>query len=583
MDIFDLFEFFGGIALFLFGMHTMGDAIAREAGGRMRTVLESLTSNQIKGLALGTGVAAVIQSSAAACVMVLGFVSSGIMGLSSAVAVIMGANIGTCATAWILSLNSISGTSFFLRLINPDSFVPILAAIGAFILLFTKSDRKKDAALVMIGFSVLMYGMDFMSSALEPVVGTEGFTNLLTLFSNPFIGILIGFVIAVVTQSSSASIGILQAVSAVGAVQFNTALPLIIGINIGAMIIVLLSSVGGSRDVCRAALISLLYNITGGIAVQIIWSVLYAIFKFPLGEMNMGYVSIAVVHTVYKVIIAVFQMPLIPLLIKLSRIFIPEGPEEEKFQMLDDRFLKTPSIAVGRCTELTKEMAIMTRDNLVRALSLVHSYDEATARSVAAAEEMIDKYEDKLGSYMAKLSGIQMNSDDSRELSRLLHCIGDFERIGDHAVNLCETAEEKFRKGLHFSDSANAELDVMYSAVTDIVNLTAEAFVGNKAALARHIEPLEEVIDELTDQLKARHIARLQRGECTVLLGFVFQDLITDLERVSDHCSNVGICIIQTEQSSYDAHMYLDRLMASDDPVFRSDFTVDQSKYSLPQ
>ncbi|MEG1633219.1 MAG: Na/Pi cotransporter family protein [Oscillospiraceae bacterium] len=582
MDIFGVFKFLGGIGLFLFGMHVMGDAIAREAGGRLRTVLENMTSSPIKGLLLGTGVSAVIQSSAAASVMVLGFVNSGIMNLRSAVAVIMGANIGTCATAWILSLNSISGDSFFLRLINPDSFVPLLAIIGAMFLLFTKSDRRKDAAYIALGFSVLMYGMNFMSAALAPITGTPEFAQMLTFFSNPFIGILIGFVIAVVTQSSSASIGILQAISAVGAISFSTALPLIIGINIGAMIIVLISSVGGTRDARRAAIISILYNIIGGVVVQVCWSAANSVFKFPLADMSMGYISVALTHTIYKALIAAFQLPFTGTLIKLSRVFVPEGEEEEKFQMLDERFLKTPSLAVGRCTELTREMGETVLENINNALSIIESYDEAAIRRVSSAEDLVDKYEDKLGTYMAKLSGTHMNPNDSRELSRLLHCIGDFERISDHALNISEAAQEKQLKGLHFSKDAQAELRVMYAAVRDIVDMTVRAFVADDEELAKHVEPLEEVIDELTDQMKARHIARLQRGECTTLLGFVLQDLITDFERVADHCSNIAICIIQVKRSTYDAHIYINTLMASDDADFRRDFAAYQRKYALP-
>ncbi len=582
MDIFGFFKFLGGIALFLFGMHTMGDAIGRQAGGSLRTVLEGLTASPIKGLLLGTGVSAVIQSSAATCVMVLGFVNSGIMNLRSAIAVIMGANIGTCATAWILSLNSISGDSFLLRLINPDSFVPILAIIGAMMLLFTKNDKRKDASLIMLGFAVLMFGMDFMSAALAPITGTVEFSRILTLFSNPVLGIVIGFIIAVVTQSSSASVGILQAVSAVGYMSFSTALPLIIGINIGAMIIVLLSAVGGSRDARRAAYIAMLYNITGAILVQGAWSLLNSIFHFSLADAAMGYVPIAVVHTAYKTLIALIHLPFMNLLIHLSHILLPEAPEEEKFLTLDDRFLKTPSIAVGRCTELARDMGEITMENLFRALDLTRDYDETEAKKVYAAEDLVDRYEDKLGSYMVKLSGTQMNQSDRQELSRLLHCIGDFERISDHSQNIAETAGEKHAKDLHFSREAETELEVMYAAVREIVSLTCEAFMTNSEMLAKKVEPLEEVIDDLTDQMKSRHIARLQRGECTTLLGFVFQDLLTDFERVADHCSNIAICIIQVKHSDYEAHTYINTLMASDDIGFRKNYIEYQTRFSLP-
>ncbi len=582
MDIFSVFTILGGIALFLFGMHVMGEAIAREAGGALRSILENLTSNPLKALLLGTGVSAIAQSSAATSVMVLGFVNSGIMALKSGVAVIMGANIGTCATAWILSLNSISGESFIIRLISPDSFVPVLAIIGAVIIVFSKHERRRDAALVMLGFAVLMYGMGFISDGLKPLTATAGFSELLTLFSNPFIGVLLGFAIAMATQSSSASVGILQAVSSVGDVRFETALPIIIGINIGATIIVMVSAAGGTRDARRAALIALLYNIIGAVIVLGLWSALNAVFRFPLADAAMGYVPVAIVHTVYKTVIALIQLPFIDRLIAVSRLIIPEGPEEEKFQMLDDRFLKTPALAVGRCTELTREMGEMTRDNLLRSLELVMKYDDAKLRAVAATEDLVDKYEDKLGTYMAKLSGTRMNEAERQELSRLLHCIGDFERISDHAMNIAETADERQRKGLRFSTAAEEELEVMYGAVREIVELTTQAFIDDDDALAQKVEPLEEIIDELTDQLKARHIARLQRGECTTLLGFVFQDAITDFERVADHCSNIAICIIQVKRSAYDAHIYKDTLMASDDASFRREFAQYQKKYALP-
>lgn len=581
MDIFGVFQFLGGIALFLFGMRIMGEAIGREAGG-LRTMLENLTSNQLKSLALGTGVAAVIQSSAAVCVMVLGFVSSGIVVLKSAVAVIMGANIGTCATAWILSLNSISGQSFFLRLLNPDSFVPLLAIVGAMILMISKSDRKKDLALIMLGFSVLMYGMDFMSAALKPITGTAEFATMLTLFSNPFIGIVIGFVVAVVTQSSSASIGILQAVSAVGDVKFETALPIILGINIGAMVIVLLSAAGGSRDVRRAAFIAILYNILGALVVQLVWSAINAIWSPALASMPMGYVSVAATHTIYKTIIAFMFLPFVNQLIALSKKLIPDGAEEEKLQLLDDRLLRTPAVAVGCCTELSCEMGEIACDNIARALDLLAKFDDAALRQISAAEDRVDRYEDKLGTYMAKLSGTQLSGSDRTELSRLLQCIGDFERISDHAQNIAETAQEKQRKNLSFSDVAEQELNVMYSAVREIVATTASAFGANDAELARRVEPLEEVIDGLTEQMKSRHIARLQRGECTTLLGFVLQDLITDLERVADHCSNIAICIIQGKRSAYDAHKYLDKLMASDDELFRERYAEYLKQFTLP-
>ena len=575
-----MITFLGGVALFLFGMHVMGEAIGREAGGRMKSVLENLTANRFKGLLLGTAVTAVIQSSAATCVMVLGFVNSGIMTLSSSIPVIMGANIGTCATAWLLSLNSISGQSFILRLVNPDCFVPVLAIIGAFITMFTKSDRKRDAALIMLGFAVLMQGMDVMSDAMSPLTGSESFANLLTVFSNPFIGILIGFVITCITQSSSASIGILQAVSAVGAIRFNTALPIILGVNIGAMVIVQLSAVGGNKDAHRAAFIALAYNIIGAVVVQAVWSVCNALFHPALGDYQMGCVSVAVVHTLYKILISVLLLPFSRQLIALSRLFFKDGPEDEKFSMLDDRFMSTPTIAVRLCTELTGEMALMARDSIFQAMDMnQNGYDELAARAVSDSESMVDTYEDKLGTYMAKLSGRSMTLSDSSEMARLLHCISDFERISDHAVNICAVSREMYEKNIRFSDEAQSELLVMYDAVREILAMTTDAFLKNDVTLAKQVEPLEQVIDQLKNRMRDNHVRRLQNGNCTTLLGFVFTDLVTCFERVADHCSNIAICVIQISNSSLDTHGYVLDLKNSRDAEYQALYAQYKQKY----
>ncbi len=581
MDIFSVFQLLGGIGLFLFGMHTMGDAIGRQAGGQLKTILESLTSSPLKGLLLGTAVTAVVQSSAATSVMVLGFVNTGIMSLKNSIAVIMGANIGTTATAWILCLNTINGDSFFLRLLNPDSFVPILAGVGSFMLMFSKKDSRKNLAMIMIGFAVLMYGMDFMSSSLDPIKHSPVVAQVLTLFSNPLIGVLIGFLLSVTIQSSSASVGILQALSATGVVDFSTALPIIIGINIGAVIIVIFSAVGGPADGKRAAIIALLYNVIGAVVVLAAYTVATRAFGWNIGETTMGYVSIAATHTGYKTLIALLLLPFSDLLISISKRIYPDGPEDEKFAMLDNRLLSTPSIAVRTSTDLTKEMVEMTRRNIMQSMQVLGDYKEETIHQILEGEEQVDLYEDRLGTYMAKLSGNAMNDSDRKELSRLLHCIGDFERISDHSVNISETATELHQKNLHFSTSAQKELAVMGRAVMEIVNLTSDAFVQNSPALAKQVEPLEEVIDNLTVQLKARHIDRLQNGECTTLLGFVFSDLITSFERIADHCSNIAICIIQTGKNVYDPHMYLDKLQKSDDQEFREWYATYQKKYAL--
>lgn len=583
MDIFSVFQLFGGIGLFLFGMHVMGDAIGRQAGGRLKTVLEGLTSSRVKGLLLGTVVTAIVQSSAAVSVMIIGFVNTGIMSLYNAIPVIMGANIGTTATAWILCLNTINGESFFLRLLNPDSFVPILAGIGAFMLMFSKKDKFKDLAMIMLGFSVLMYGMDFMSGALNPIKDSPVVLRVLTLFSNPLVGVIVGFVLAVTIQSSSASVGILQALSATGVVDFSTALPIVIGINIGATIIVVFSAVGGPAGGRRVAIIALLYNIIGAMIVLAAFTVMTGLFHVTWGSKIVGYVSIAAIHTGYKTLIALLLLPFSRGLIAMSKYIYPDSPEEERFAMLDTRFISTPTIAVQTSSDLTMEMAALARDNAILALKTLGNYSDENAARVEAIENKVDLYEDKLGTYMSKLSGHEMTEADRSELSRLLHCIGDYERISDHAVNIMEAATEMQEKNLKFSDEAKEELTVMGMAMAEIVILTTEAFLKNDPAKAKRVEPLEEVIDNLNIQIKNRHIVRLQNGECTTLMGFVLTDLITSFERIADHCSNIAICIIQSGKNEYDAHIYLDRLKASDDQFFRENYIAFQEKYHLPE
>ena len=583
MDIFSVFQLFGGIGLFLFGMHVMGDAIGRQAGGRLKTVLEGLTSSRVKGLLLGTVVTAIVQSSAAVSVMIIGFVNTGIMSLYNAIPVIMGANIGTTATAWILCLNTINGESFFLRLLNPDSFVPILAGIGAFMLMFSKKDKFKDLAMIMLGFSVLMYGMDFMSGALNPIKDSPVVLRVLTLFSNPLVGVIVGFVLAVTIQSSSASVGILQALSATGVVDFSTALPIVIGINIGATIIVVFSAVGGPAGGRRVAIIALLYNIIGAMIVLAAFTVMTGLFHVTWGSKIVGYVSIAAIHTGYKTLIALLLLPFSRGLIAMSKYIYPDSPEEERFAMLDTRVISTPTIAVQTSSDLTMEMAALARDNAILALKTLGNYSDENAARVEAIENKVDLYEDKLGTYMSKLSGHEMTEADRSELSRLLHCIGDYERISDHAVNIMEAATEMQEKNLKFSDEAKEELTVMGMAMAEIVILTTEAFLKNDPAKAKRVEPLEEVIDNLNIQIKNRHIVRLQNGECTTLMGFVLTDLITSFERIADHCSNIAICIIQSGKNEYDAHIYLDRLKASDDQFFRENYIAFQEKYHLPE
>jgi phosphate:Na+ symporter len=579
MNIFSVFSFAGGIALFLYGMQIMGGAISRQASGRFKPVLENLSANPVKGLLLGTGVTAVIQSSAATLVMVLGFVNSGIMTLENSIGLILGANIGTTATGWILSLNNISETTFFLRLLNPSSFVPILAAIGAYFQLFSKSDAKKNAGQIMLGFSVLMYGMSIMSDAMEPLTGSDEFKNVVTLFSNPLLGVIIGFAITAATQSSSASIGILQAMSVTGGIKFSSALPIVMGINIGACLVVLLSSVGGNRDARRVAVIDISYNILGAVICLLVYTILDAVFVIPNFTVNA--VTVAATHSLYKIVIALIFLPLRRQLIWLAKKLVPTGGEEQ-IQILDERFLATPPLAVARCRELTVDMAELSRKTLYDAVALVGNFNESASRKILEAEAEADEYEDKLGTYMVKLSSRNMSEQDSRELGELLHCIGDLERISDHAENIMQTAEEMYQKDIHFSPAAQDDLRVMRDAVLEIVQMAVDAFITGDIQLAGRVEPLEQVVDMLKIQLKNRHIARLQRSDCTTMLGFVFSDLITNFERVADHCSNIAICVIQKNHShSFDAHKYLEEIRTMDNEHFEALHNEYLEKYSL--
>lgn len=563
MDFFEMLSFVGGVALFLYGMQVMGEAIRRQAGGRFKVVLQKLTSNKWWALLLGTGVTALIQSSSASCVMVLGFINSGLMDLGSSIGLIMGANIGTCATAWILSLNSISGTGTFFRFFTPDTFVPILALVGAAIQMISHDDKTKDIGLVMLGFSVLMYGMDHMSEALKPITSSDGFRNIITIFSNPFLGVAAGFVLAAVTQSSSSSVGILQAISAAADIRFATAFPIILGINIGAMVIVLLSSVGGNRDARRAALIAILYNAVGAVVFLPLW-LLAERFGLGLANIRMGYVSIAVTHTVYKTLLAFVMLPFDRQIVSISRFLIHSNETENRFQLLDERFLHTPSVAVAWCEELANDMALLTRTAVDQALEVVENFEEKKIVAIHDAEEQCDIYEDKLGSYMVKLSQKQMTDSDSRTAGKILHCLNDLERISDHAVSLAKASKELHEKDLVFSSIGYDDLLHVVNPVREIVSITMNAFLRNDVELAADVEPLEQVVDMLIGQVKARHVARLQTGECTIMRGFIFSDMLTDLSRISDHCSNIAACIIEMRTDSLDTHEYLNKIKSGD-------------------
>ena len=581
MDIFTLFSFIGGLGLFLFGMSVLSEAIRRQAGGRMKEALEKITNHKLLGIALGAGVTAIIQSSGATTVMLMGFINSGIMSLSNAVGPILGANIGTTATAWLLALNDISGDSLILKLLNPSSFVPVLAFAGAVMLVFCKRDRAKDVGMMLLGFAVLMFGMSTMSSAMAPLRDSDYFKKALVLLSNPLLGILAGFVMAAVLQSSSASVGIIQAAAITGVVSVSNALPLIMGINIGAGLIVLLAGSGSNRDARRAGWIYMLHNILGALLFLVVmlavkWSGSASLLETPLTSFD-----IAVLHTVYKAVNALVQLPFFRQLIWLARQFVRPEAEEQKFALLDDNFLRTPPVAVARCAELCNDMAELSKTTVFTAIDVIRSFDENAVRSVGLLEDEIDVFEDKIGVFLVKLSGRQLTAADNQNVGRMLHAINDFERMSDHAKNLAESAEELRDKDLRFSEGARAELEVIFGAVQEVTELAVRAFVSGDQAAANRIDPLEQVVDDLKSVLRDRHIQRLQRGECSTTLGFVFTDILTDLERISDHCSNIAMSVLQMHRSSFETHSYEAELKRSS-ALYSTLYGEYAEKYTLP-
>ena len=580
MDIFTLFSFAGGLGLFLFGMNVLGEAIRRQAGGKMKVVLARITASKLMGIALGAGVTAVIQSSGATTVMLMGFINSGIISLSNAVGPILGANIGTTVTGWLLALNDISGDSLILRLLNPSTFVPVLAFIGAILLVFCKRERTKDIGVMLLGFAVLMFGMSTMSSAMSPLRESTLFQKVLLALSNPFLGVLAGFILSAVLQSSSASVGILQAASVTGAISISNALPLIMGINIGAGLIVLLASSGANRDAKRAGWIYVLHNLIGTVVFLIVLLVVSfttdgAFLSTPLTSFG-----IAILHTVYKSANTLLQLPFFDRLIWLSRLIIRPQPKEQKFALLDDNFLKTPPVAVARCEELCDDMAQISLTTVRSAIDVIRSFSENGVRTVSELEDEIDVFEDKIGVFLVKLSGCKLNASDTQKVNRMLHAINDFERISDHAKNISESGVELRDKELAFSEEAKNELELIFGAVSEVTELAVRAFTKIDIAAANRIDPLEQVVDDLKDALRDHHIRRLQRGECSTTLGFVFTDILTDLERISDHCSNIAMSVLQMQMSTFETHSFEAELKRTDQH-FGKFYEEYKQKYAL--
>ena len=589
MDFFDLLKMVGGLALFLYGMNLLGDGLSQASGGRLESILEKLTSNPIKAVLMGAVVTGVIQSSSATTVMVVGFVNSGIMSLKQAVGIIMGANIGTTMTSWILSLTGIESDAFWLRMPQPSSFSPMLAIVGVGILLFSHKDKLKNAATILVGFAILMFGMDSMSAAVSPLAEVPEFTNLLIKFQNPVFGVLAGLILTAVIQSSSASVGILQALCMTGAVSFGAAVPIIMGQNIGTCVTAMISGIGASRNAKRAALIHLYFNIIGTILFLGIFYTANAIHPFAfLGEVATPF-GIAVVHSCFNVAATLVLLPFSNGLVKLACLTLPthedakEMSETDKtLSLLDPRFLDTPAYAVEQSRQVASVMADKSRKAMDLAMELLQGYDEAKAEQVAQMETDVDRFEDELGTYLVKLSSRQLSGKDSETLNTILHCIGDFERISDHARNVKEAAQEMYDKKLDFSDKAQEELKVFERAVHDILDITMNSFIKGDLTLARQVEQMEEVIDGLSLDVKQRHVRRLRKRTCTIELGVILSDVITNFERVSDHCSNIAVCLVQVNEDEFDTHAYLDELRQEDNLDFQGKVMACREKYQLP-
>ncbi len=584
MTVFDIFTLLGGIAMFLFGMNVMGDNLEKISGGKLETILEKMTNNRIKGVLLGTVVTALIQSSGAVTVMAVGFVNSGIMALRQVIGIIMGANIGTTVTAWILSLTGIQGDSFLLSMLKPSSFAPILAFIGIAMVMFVKSDKKKSVGNILIGFGVLMIGMNTMSTALEGLESVPGFTDILTKFSNPVLGVIAGALLTTALQSSSASVGILQALSVTGSISVSAAFPLILGQNIGSCTTVLISSIGANKNAKRAAGAHLVFNVIGVILAMVLFYGANAIFGLPFFDDKVNPASIAIIHSLFNIFATVVLFPFGNQLEKLMCLIIPdknEDAEPKSESLVEKRFLISPSFALDKVKERCDEMALLAKKNINLSLDFIKIYNRSKDEKIKNNEKRLDKYEDELETYLVKISTMDLSVEDSVRLSKLSHAIGNFERIGDYGVNILKTKRTMHNDRIHFSDEANRELDIMGKAVKEITENSIKAFIDDDLELAQTVEPLEQVINNLKAELRAKHSKRMENGECTVENGMLFFDIVNSFERIADHCSNLAVCIIELSQGSYQTHSYLKQVKKSNNPSFMECFEGYLNKYSI--
>ena len=580
MDLFQFLNLLGGLSLFLFGMNVMGQALERRAGSRLRSLLGKMTTNPVAGLLTGLAVTAVIQSSSATTVMVVGFVNSGLMTLRQAINMIMGANIGTTVTAWILSLAGISSSNIFVRLLKPASFTPVVAFVGMIYYMFCRGDKKKDTGLILLGFATLMFGMESMSGAVSGLREVQGFRELFIMFQNPVLGVLAGAVLTAIIQSSSASVGILQALAVTGQVSYGAAIPIIMGQNIGTCVTAMLSAVGANKNAKRAALVHLSFNVIG----TAVWLTVFCLVKWLLSPAilneSASLLGIAVAHSVFNVLCTVLMLPLSNVLEKLVCHLVPEGKKPETVMELDERLLATPPVALARCRKVAADMANCAVASMKQGIAALTDYSPALAEQVRKAENQTDHFEDILGTYLVKLSTRRISASDSNEAAKLLKIIGDFERIADHAVNLVQSAEELGNKEMALSQEASRELGVLTGAVSEILDLSLEAFLKNDLGPAGMVEPLEQVIDELKEQLRTAHILRLQQEKCSIEAGFIWSDLLTDLERVSDHCSNIAGFVLDMQEGNLNLHESL-RAMKEDREKFADRYLLFRKKYTV--
>ena len=584
MNLFSVLTLLGGLAMFLYGMHTMSGGLEKLSGGKLQSTLQRMTSNTFKSLAFGAGVTIAIQSSSALTVMLVGLVNSGILNLEQTTGMIMGSNIGTTLTAWILSLAGINSSSVLLSMLKPENFSPVIALIGVIMIMVCKTQKRRDMGGVMVGFAILMFGMTMMGDAVAPLKDIPEFASILTSFNNPVLGVLVGMIFTGIIQSSAASMGILQALSLTGMITYGMAIPVVMGLNIGTCVTALISSIGTSKNARRVAIIHIVFNMIGTVlGLVVFYGIGGLLGGFPFLSNSADAAGIALCHSVFNAATTFVLLPFGRQLVALSRIIIPVGEDEKQREkiFLDERLLLSPGMAVHESFNMACAMAALAKDTVLDSLSIMQKYDAHKAEAIKEGENELDTYEDKLGSFLVKVAACALNESDSRDVSKLLHSINDFERIGDHALNIKNSADEMKEKALHFSAEAKEELGLLFRALNDVLSLSIDSFVNNDLEKAAHVEPLEQVIDVLIGQIKRRHIERLQAGRCTIELGFILNDLLNNCERISDHCSNIAVCVTEIDRGEFDTHEYLSTVKSGNDARYKADFARYAKEYEL--